>query len=112
MAGLFFVVIFNCTRQLGNDTKWGRGLFVYGGRSFYNFLWQLLCFNALDLLKEKLSDLLRYILYDCETDEVSLIHEIEYIDNCIDLQELKASSKELLFKCTNSIILYFVEKPY
>jgi hypothetical protein len=37
----------------------------------------------------KLSGLLRYTLYDCDTDEVSLIREIEYIDNYIDLQELK-----------------------
>lgn len=37
----------------------------------------------------KLSGLLRYTLYDCETDEVYLIREIEYIDNYIDLQELK-----------------------
>lgn len=107
----------------------------------------------------KLSGLLRYTLYDCETDEVSLIREIEYIDNYIDLQELKeptlenidfrvegnitqakiapmllisfienafkhgnivkggwirielkASSKELLFKCTNSIITTKQEK--
>ncbi|MBL4648198.1 MAG: histidine kinase [Aureispira sp.] len=100
----------------------------------------------------KLSGLLRYTLYDCDIDEVSLMREIEYIDNYIDLQELKepalenidfrvegnitqakiapmllisfiengfkhgnirkggwirielkASSTELLFKCTNSI---------
>lgn len=37
----------------------------------------------------KLSGLLRYTLYDCDTDEVSLMREIEYIDNYIDLQELK-----------------------
>ncbi len=37
----------------------------------------------------KLSGLLRYTLYDCDTDEVSLRREIEYIDNYIDLQELK-----------------------
>jgi len=37
----------------------------------------------------KLSGLLRYTLYDCDIDEVSLIREMEYIDNYIDLQELK-----------------------
>lgn len=37
----------------------------------------------------KLSGLLRYTLYDCDEEEVSLIREIEYIDNYIDLQELK-----------------------
>ena len=107
----------------------------------------------------KLSGLLRYTLYDCETDEVSLIREIEYIDNYIDLQELKepalenidfrvegnitqakiapmllisfienafkhgnigkggwirielkASAKELLFKCTNSVTTTKQEK--
>lgn len=42
----------------------------------------------------KLSGLLRYTLYDCDIDEVSLMREIEYIDNYIDLQELKEPALE------------------
>jgi LytS/YehU family sensor histidine kinase len=37
----------------------------------------------------KLSDMLRYILYDCQEEQVSLQKEIDYIRNYIDLQKLK-----------------------
>lgn len=40
----------------------------------------------------KLSDMLRYMLYDCKADKVPLIKEIEYIKNYIDLIKLKDSS--------------------
>lgn len=53
----------------------------------------------------KLSGLLRYTLYDCETDEVSLVREIEYIDNYIDLQALKESALENIdFRVEGNII--------
>lgn len=37
----------------------------------------------------KLSDMLRYIIYDCNADRVPLQKEIDYINNYIDLQKLK-----------------------
>lgn len=37
----------------------------------------------------KLSDMLRYILYDCTSQEVPLDKEISYIKNYIELQQLK-----------------------
>lgn len=37
----------------------------------------------------KLSDMLRYILYDCQEERVTLQKEIDYIRNYIDLQKLK-----------------------
>ncbi len=37
----------------------------------------------------KLSDMLRYIIYDCNADRVPLDKEINYINNFIDLQKLK-----------------------
>jgi hypothetical protein len=37
----------------------------------------------------KLSDMLRYIIYDCNADKVPLEKEINYINNYIDLQKLK-----------------------
>ncbi|MGF1638330.1 MAG: sensor histidine kinase [Cyclobacteriaceae bacterium] len=37
----------------------------------------------------KLSDMLRYIIYDCNEDKVPLKKEITYIKNYIDLQKLK-----------------------
>lgn len=37
----------------------------------------------------KLSDMLRYIIYDCNADSVPLGKEINYINNYIDLQKLK-----------------------
>ncbi|MCP4438543.1 MAG: hypothetical protein GY810_06325 [Aureispira sp.] len=37
----------------------------------------------------KLSGLLRYALYDCDTDRIALKREVEYLQNYIDLQRLK-----------------------
>lgn len=37
----------------------------------------------------KLSDMLRYIIYDCNANKVPLEKEINYINNYIDLQKLK-----------------------
>ncbi len=37
----------------------------------------------------KLSEMLRYILYDCQEERVSLQKEIDYIRNYVDLQKLK-----------------------
>lgn len=37
----------------------------------------------------KLSDMLRYIIYDCNADRVLIEKEINYINNYIDLQKLK-----------------------
>lgn len=37
----------------------------------------------------KLSDMLRYIIYDCNADSVPLEKELNYINNYIDLQKLK-----------------------
>lgn len=39
----------------------------------------------------KLSDMLRYLLYDCSTDQVPLSREISYINNYISLLKLKDS---------------------
>lgn len=36
-----------------------------------------------------LSGLLRYTIYECDTDRVALVKEIEYLDNYIDLQRAK-----------------------
>jgi LytS/YehU family sensor histidine kinase len=40
----------------------------------------------------KLSDMLRYIIYDCNADKVALEKELNYINNYIDLQKLKDDS--------------------
>lgn len=37
----------------------------------------------------KLSDMMSYMLYDCKSDEVLLTTELTYLDNYIDLQQLK-----------------------
>lgn len=37
----------------------------------------------------KLSDMMSYMLYDCKNDEVPLASEIAYLQNYIDLQQLK-----------------------
>jgi hypothetical protein len=39
----------------------------------------------------KLSDMLRYILYECNADRVNLANELTYIKNYIDLKRLKDS---------------------
>ncbi|MFI5186767.1 MAG: sensor histidine kinase [Chitinophagales bacterium] len=44
----------------------------------------------------KLSDLLRYVLYDSSDEKVPLSKDIQYITNYIDLQRLRLSSKVLI----------------
>ena len=41
----------------------------------------------------KLSDLMRYVLYESGTDKVELTKDIQYLTNYIDLQRLRLSSK-------------------
>jgi two-component system, LytTR family, sensor kinase len=41
----------------------------------------------------KLSDLLRYVLYDSGGNKVELIKDIQYLSNYIDLQKIRLSSK-------------------
>ncbi|WP_020532114.1 sensor histidine kinase [Flexithrix dorotheae] len=42
----------------------------------------------------KLSDILRYIIYECEADKVPLEKEITYIQNYIDLQKIRLDNVE------------------
>jgi hypothetical protein len=44
----------------------------------------------------KLSDLMRYMLYETRTDLVSLEHEIKYLNSFIELQLLRFTNKELV----------------
>ncbi|BDS14428.1 sensor histidine kinase [Aureispira anguillae] len=70
----------------------------------------------------KLSGLLRYTLYDCDTDEVALVKEIEYIDNYIDLQELKEAALDavelrvdgniIAAKIAPMILIPFIENAF
>ncbi|MGE4586709.1 MAG: sensor histidine kinase, partial [Mangrovibacterium sp.] len=47
-----------------------------------------------------LSDMLRYILYDCGSDFISLDKEIKYIRNYIEFQQLKTENKQnITFLC-------------
>jgi two-component system LytT family sensor kinase len=41
----------------------------------------------------KLSDLLRYVLYDSSENKVDLVKDIQYLSNYIDLQKLRLSQK-------------------
>ncbi len=50
---------------------------------------------------DKLSDMLRFVLYDCESEYISLIKEIEYINNYIEFQQLKTEFEQCIsFKYT------------
>lgn len=44
----------------------------------------------------KLSDMLRYMLYDATTDHIPLTQEIDYLKKYIDLQELRLSNQDLV----------------
>jgi two-component system, LytTR family, sensor kinase len=46
----------------------------------------------------KLSDLLRYQLYECTSDKVMLKSEIEYLRNYVDLQKMRIANIELKFE--------------
>jgi len=43
-----------------------------------------------------LSGLLRYTIYECDTDRISLIKEIKYLDNYIDLQKGKVGDLDAI----------------
>lgn len=42
----------------------------------------------------RLSDMLRYVLYECESELIPLIKEIEYIESYIDFQQLKTEAPQ------------------
>jgi two-component system, LytTR family, sensor kinase len=44
----------------------------------------------------KLSDILRYMIYDTNVDKVLLANEIKYMESYIDLQKLQFANKELV----------------
>jgi len=46
----------------------------------------------------KLSDLLRYQLYECSEDKVLLKSEIEYLKNYIDLQQIRIANTDIKFE--------------
>ena len=70
----------------------------------------------------KLSDMLRYIIYDCNGDRVPLGKEINYIKNYIDLQKLKddqmtnieVNFEDTDLKCMISpmILIPFIENSF
>lgn len=41
-----------------------------------------------------LSDMLRYVLYDCESDTISLHKEIDYISSFLEFQQLKTEQRQ------------------
>lgn len=41
-----------------------------------------------------LSDMLRYVLYDCESDYISLYKEIDYISSFLEFQQLKTEERQ------------------
>ncbi len=41
----------------------------------------------------KLSEMMRYVLYECNSDKVSLKKEIDYLKNYLDLQQMKKEEK-------------------
>lgn len=49
-----------------------------------------------------LSDLLRYQLYECNHETVSLDGEIEYVKNFLDLDQLRKDNTELIFNVEGS----------
>jgi sensor histidine kinase YesM len=52
----------------------------------------------------KLSELLRYVLYDADTREVRLKDEINFVSNLLELQKLRISDKEdIVFKVSGDI---------
>ena len=46
----------------------------------------------------KLSDLLRYQLYECSEDKVLLKSEVEYLKNYIELQQIRISNTDIKFE--------------
>lgn len=69
----------------------------------------------------QLSDLLRYQLYDCESDYVSIDKEIEYLRNYIELERLRRQDLDIKFDISEGlashkirplILLPFVENAF
>ncbi len=69
----------------------------------------------------KLSDMLRYILYDCQEDKVSLQKEIDYIWNYVGLQKLKEKHSRLIeidisadgqLKIAPMLLIPFIENAF
>jgi len=65
----------------------------------------------------KLSDILRFMLYETKTDEILLSKEIEYIEKYIDLQKIRTSnanyvSFEVVGKTNNLMIAPMVFIPF
>lgn len=65
----------------------------------------------------KLSDILRFMLYETKTDEILLAKEIEYIEKYIDLQKIRTSnanyvSFEVLGNSSNILIAPMVFIPF
>jgi LytS/YehU family sensor histidine kinase len=50
-----------------------------------------------------LSNMLRYVLYDCKSDLISIEKEIEYINNFIEFQQLKTEKKQNITFVTPNI---------
>ena len=50
----------------------------------------------------KLSDLLRYQLYECSQDKVMLKSEVDYLHNYVDLQKMRITNIELKFEQSGS----------
>lgn len=51
----------------------------------------------------KLSDMLRYILYDCTAEQVLLSKEINYLQNYVELQQLKAEDADITIDIATDI---------
>jgi len=69
-----------------------------------------------------LSDILRYMIYETKTDEVPLNHELEYMRNYIDLQQLRFRNKDYISvsfpeNCNNGkiapiLLIPFIENAF
>ncbi|WP_238806263.1 sensor histidine kinase [Emticicia aquatica] len=58
----------------------------------------------------KLSQLLRYMLYQTSTDKVSLAQEIEHLNNYISLQKMRLTEKDLIeFICYGNTKSIYIE---
>jgi two-component system LytT family sensor kinase len=52
----------------------------------------------------KLSEIMRYMLYECNDNKVSLVKEIQYLNNYIDLQKIRFGAKAFIdFKVEGNI---------
>jgi two-component system LytT family sensor kinase len=70
----------------------------------------------------KLSDMLRYVYYDCNRDEVSLSAEVKYIQNYIAFQQMKSPHEQAImleltgidesFRIAPMLFIPFVENSF